>query len=247
VNKYYRVLGVSSDATWDEIKKAFRKLVLQYHPDRNPSPEAPEKFQQVVEAYEHLKWARDHKIQEQETSIHTSIDVEEYLRDRILEYTRLRVEEILAREKALNQLSMEKLFWPGWLNVLLLIYSLLVIVDFLVLPTRKEQCELEAVNYGFIVCGSFLSIHPDDVEKEHCIVLYKTPIFHLVKHVESIDGRHIRINNSFTEYMIIPFALIFLVGLYFLRAPKTLEGKILLALGIFILTVSMSIAILFLQ
>lgn len=51
---YYETLGVSKTASADEIKKAYRKLALQYHPDRNKSKDASEKFQEVTKAYEVL-------------------------------------------------------------------------------------------------------------------------------------------------------------------------------------------------
>ncbi|MFN8237785.1 MAG: molecular chaperone DnaJ [Chitinophagales bacterium] len=52
---YYEVLGVSKGAGADEIKKAYRKLALQYHPDRNPGDkEAEEKFKEAAEAYDVL-------------------------------------------------------------------------------------------------------------------------------------------------------------------------------------------------
>lgn len=49
---YYEVLGISRDATIDEIKKAYRRLALQYHPDKNPgNRESEEKFKELSEAY----------------------------------------------------------------------------------------------------------------------------------------------------------------------------------------------------
>ena len=52
---YYDILGVSQDASDKEIKKAYRKKAMQYHPDRNPDdPEAEQKFKQASEAYDVL-------------------------------------------------------------------------------------------------------------------------------------------------------------------------------------------------
>ena len=52
---YYEVLGVSKNSTADEIKKAYRKVAMKYHPDRNPGDHsAEEKFKEAAEAYEIL-------------------------------------------------------------------------------------------------------------------------------------------------------------------------------------------------
>ena len=52
---YYEVLGINKNASEDEIKKAYRKLAIKYHPDRNPdSKEAEEKFKEAAEAYDVL-------------------------------------------------------------------------------------------------------------------------------------------------------------------------------------------------
>src|SRR5262245_66575518 len=52
---YYEVLSVNRDASEEDIKKAYRKLAMQYHPDRNPdNPKAEERFKEAKEAYEVL-------------------------------------------------------------------------------------------------------------------------------------------------------------------------------------------------
>ena len=59
---YYAALGINKDATEDEIKKAYRKMALKYHPDKNKSPGAEEKFKDIAEAYDVLSDPDKRKI-----------------------------------------------------------------------------------------------------------------------------------------------------------------------------------------
>ena len=57
--KYYDILNISQNSTKDDIKKAYKKLALQYHPDRNRDPDAPETFKKISEAYQILSDKND--------------------------------------------------------------------------------------------------------------------------------------------------------------------------------------------
>lgn len=47
---YYEVLGLDRSATQEQIKQAYRRLVMAYHPDRNPAPDATDRFREIAEA-----------------------------------------------------------------------------------------------------------------------------------------------------------------------------------------------------
>ena len=54
LDNYYKILGINKNASDQEIKKAYKKMALKYHPDKNKSPDANEKFKEISEAYQIL-------------------------------------------------------------------------------------------------------------------------------------------------------------------------------------------------
>jgi molecular chaperone DnaJ len=63
---YYEVLGIARNASEDEIKKAYRKMAMKYHPDRNPGDKtAEENFKEIKEAYEVLSEPRKRSAYDQ--------------------------------------------------------------------------------------------------------------------------------------------------------------------------------------
>jgi molecular chaperone DnaJ len=77
---YYEVLGVPRTASKDQIKDTYRKLAMQYHPDRNKAPDAEEKFKQISEAYAVL--SDDQKRRQYDTLGHAGFD-QRYTREDI--------------------------------------------------------------------------------------------------------------------------------------------------------------------
>jgi hypothetical protein len=68
----YKILGLNSTASEDEVKKAYRKLALEHHPDKNPDPGAMERFRQINTAYSHIMGSEKFKKAAEDSHTNTS-------------------------------------------------------------------------------------------------------------------------------------------------------------------------------
>jgi hypothetical protein len=82
VADYYEILGITSESTLEEIKRAYRKKARQFHPDINPDPEAKDLFIAVTEAYEFLMTYRQKTLSDQEEYDQAMEDWRKYRQDR---------------------------------------------------------------------------------------------------------------------------------------------------------------------
>jgi hypothetical protein len=82
IKDYYTVLGLDSDSSIEEIKKAYRKKARLYHPDINPSPDAKDMFISITEAYEFLIAYQGKMVSDEEAYNKAMDDWRRYRQDR---------------------------------------------------------------------------------------------------------------------------------------------------------------------
>ncbi len=170
-SKYYNILGLSTTASHQEVKKQYRKLVMQYHPDVNASADAQERFIQISEAYDIIinnKIPKDKK----------SLTPEEKKKDREerMKTARKRFKEQELREKRENEYYFQSLTsgtkWKVFRTITLVgaMLSLFLFLD-LILPRHYEKDEVVAyrVNIANGPSGQNLSLVKTRKEKLYWI------------------------------------------------------------------------------
>jgi hypothetical protein len=129
--RYYMVLGLTEGASITEIKSAYRKLALKYHPDRNSDPEAQQHFIEISEAYEYL-------INGGATTVEKDIDEQEWddfrrsdARERAYTSSRMPYEEFISTEYYKRHMEREYGFDAKYFLISIFLVFVMPVIAFL--------------------------------------------------------------------------------------------------------------------
>lgn len=139
LQKYYSLLGLQEGATQQEIRRKYRSLAMRYHPDKNPSPAAQEKFIQLTEAYEILLQKRaapiDHKAGRPKTKT-----AEDRVKEAKKRFHEQRLKEQMENERYYQSLLKGRKWRLIKINAVIgSILALLILADFFLPPQYEED------------------------------------------------------------------------------------------------------------
>lgn len=171
--RYFKILGLSPDATALEIKRAYRKKAMQYHPDRNRASDARHHFLEVLEAYEYLTGAANSNVKRPENTPEQEFEdlMREVAQKKAKEKYRQRVREF--RKRQAEEQSKE------FIRAIYVLVAILVMVGawYLTLCLRNYIIIVEnpKENYATVVSVSprridFMYANGEEVYRDHAYV-----------------------------------------------------------------------------
>ncbi len=245
--KYYDLLGIAENASENEVRKAYRRMAMQFHPDKNPSPHANERFIQLTEAYEILIGKRDLTVEKTIEKSH-----EERMREARQRYYEQQKKELLENENYYQSLFTGKKW--GFLKLSSIVGILLFTLFFLdiFLPKHIEKDTLAFYSkdvYGGAI-DETVSLVISEKGTEYWIskldyhlygeypeiVIERSWIFHQPVHFYSVTKTHLNpyeLNYTFYSFKILlmVFFLIPLAVRLFKR--RTIYYTVLYHLGLY--------------
>jgi len=174
---YYKILGVPRSATAADIKRAYRKLAVQYHPDKNPDPSAEAMFKEINEAYDVLSdqyKKNNYDWRQQAPSSQTTHQPQpQPHRDRAYRQQRQRPAGYKSERQRLREMMQHYLPYSIWICRIALALTTLFAIDF-ILPYRTKS---EQVVNGYRVSGRRGTGHYEVItDAGRKIKLYQAPI-----------------------------------------------------------------------
>ena len=138
-SRYYRILGLTPKATEQEVRKKYRQLVMQFHPDRNDSPNAEEKFILITEAYDVLLGKKPIPGSHTSGAPTSKQDREERMKRARQRYAEQVIKEKLEDERYYRYLT-EGRKWRimRWSSIIGILLTIFTIADFF-LPHHFEE------------------------------------------------------------------------------------------------------------
>ncbi|MGE0588358.1 MAG: DnaJ domain-containing protein [Cyclobacteriaceae bacterium] len=223
---YYQIMGVSPRATEAEIKRSYRKLAVLYHPDKNASIDAEERFKEINEAYEILgdpekRHQYDYQLRVHSTFHYTHKNPVDPANRRRRAYQAYREEIQSSRELMAEYLPMMR--WGCWLSI---VVCVLVCLDAL-LPYDQLQEDILEINRmhrtgrggGMIYdhdelltrSGMMIKLYDDEIfefKKVRQIKVEKSILFRKIVTAATPDNQyHVRVASLYGNLSFIPILL----------------------------------------
>jgi hypothetical protein len=243
---YYQLLGVRTFASAAEIKRAYRMLAIQYHPDKNPSPEAEALFKEINEAYEVLgdaskKALYDERLRNPFIEIAAEVEQPPVRTHRDPRYRRRAPGSYRPSKPSLRELIKQYLPYVFWCNVVGFGISTLIFFDY-ILPwhvSKETVVQIQSVlvsqarnsrYYKDVIitsAGRYISVEPKErvmfKNGERVNVKY-TMIFKTIISVHSAERKaFVWIGGIYNPVLFIPIVLWITSSLSFFNKNRNVE------------------------
>lgn len=231
---YYQVLGVKYSASYEEIKRAYRRLAVLYHPDKNRDPAAESIFKNINEAYDVLSDPAKKRVYDLRMQAPFAEVVEErpHHRDPAYRPARPQPRRKSDRER-MRDLMREYMPWVARMTQICFVFSVLIVVDYM-LPMRVNSFNIIETNLRRTYTRNFATTwwviktdgdHVIDVPYEFSdhfatgirIELITTRLLNVPRRVQS-DTLAVRLNKSiYGNFLFAPIALLIFstLGIFF--------------------------------